>query len=124
VFTLQENVTESLGWMSRQLALLSHFHSELEKPNPSVTLEQRLLATKASAEKQIQVLVKERDALKASQAALHKEVSMATTNFNQLKLENHKLFEERKEVQVAFAKAWEELAALRLENTHLSHTWD
>jgi hypothetical protein len=52
-----------MGWMSRQLALLSFFHSELEKPNPSTDLEQRLLATKASAEKHIQAITKERDAL-------------------------------------------------------------
>jgi predicted nuclease with TOPRIM domain len=41
-----------------------------------------------------------------------------------LKLENTKLSEERKEVQVACAKAQEEVAALHLENSHLSHTRD
>ena len=66
VFISQENVAESMDWMTRQLALLSFFHSELEKPNPSLDLEQRLMATKAYAEKQIHALTKERDALKAS----------------------------------------------------------
>jgi hypothetical protein len=96
---------ESMGWMSRQLALLSHFHSELEKPNPLIDLEQKLLATKASVEKQIKALIKEQDALKASQAVLREEISTATSNFNQLKLDNTKLSDERKEFQVSLAKA-------------------
>jgi hypothetical protein len=39
-------------------------------------------------------------------------------------LENTNILEENKEVQVAFTKAWEEVAALRLENSHLSRTRD
>jgi hypothetical protein len=113
-----------MGWMSHQLALLSYFHSELEKPNPSIDLEQKILAAKASAEKQIQALLKEQDALKASQAALREEISIATSNFNQLKLDNTKLSDERKELQVFLAKAQEEVAAIHLENSHLSRARD
>jgi chromosome segregation ATPase len=120
----QANVVESMGWMSSQLALLSHFHSELEKPNPLIDLEQKLLATKASTEKQIQAVIKERDSLKASQAVLRKEISTGTSNFNQLKLDNTKISNERKEFQVSLAKAQEEVSAIRLDNSHLSRALD
>jgi hypothetical protein len=56
--------------MSRQTALLKHFHEELEKPNPAADLEKKLQANKVATEKQIQALSKERDALKASQTEL------------------------------------------------------
>jgi hypothetical protein len=62
--------------------LLSFFHGELEKPNPSIDLEQQLLATKVSAEKQIQSRTKEWYALRSFQAALCDEISTATSNFN------------------------------------------
>jgi hypothetical protein len=39
--------------MSRQSALLKFFHEELEKPNPTSDLEQKLQVTKAAAEKHI-----------------------------------------------------------------------
>jgi hypothetical protein len=39
--------------MSRQSALLKHFHEELEKPNPVADLEKKLQATKVAVEKQI-----------------------------------------------------------------------
>jgi hypothetical protein len=58
---LQANIAEALGWMICQSALLSFFHDELEKPNPTANLEKKLQATKASAEKQIQSLTHERD---------------------------------------------------------------
>jgi hypothetical protein len=50
--------------MSRQPVLLKFFYEELEKPNPAADLEQKLLSTKAAAEKQIQALTRERDTLK------------------------------------------------------------
>jgi hypothetical protein len=52
-FISQANVGESLGWMSRQSTLLKFFHEELGKPNPVADLEQKLHATKATAEKRI-----------------------------------------------------------------------
>ena len=55
--------------MSRQSALLKHFHEELERPNPVAALEKKLQATKAAAEKQIRALTKERDILKASKSS-------------------------------------------------------
>jgi hypothetical protein len=82
MFMSQENFAKSLGWMTRQLALLSFFHGELEKPNPSINLEQQLLATKTSAKKQIQSRTKEQDALRSFQATLRDEISTATSNFN------------------------------------------
>ena len=60
LFISQANVGEVLGWMSRQSALLKFFHEELKKPNPAADLEQKLQATKATAEKHIQALTKER----------------------------------------------------------------
>jgi predicted nucleic acid-binding Zn-ribbon protein len=78
--------------------LLKYFHEELEKPNPTADLEQKLLATKATAEKQIQALIRERDTLKASQTDLRAEISTAASIFDQLKLENVKLSEEKKEI--------------------------
>jgi chromosome segregation ATPase len=108
----QANVSETLGWMSRQSALLKFFHEELEKPNPVANLEQKLQATKAVAEKQIQALIKEQDTLKASQAEHRTEITTATSNFDQLKLENAKLSEEKKEMQVSLSKAHEQMASL------------
>jgi predicted nucleic acid-binding Zn-ribbon protein len=90
--------------MSGQYALLKFFHEELEKPNPAVDLEQKLLATKVATEKQIQALNRERDTLKASQSELREEVSTAASNFDQLKLENAKLSEEKRELQLPFLK--------------------
>jgi chromosome segregation ATPase len=112
LFISQANVGEALGWMSRQSALLKFFHDELEKPNPAADLEQKLQATKAAAEKQIQALTKEQDTLKTSQSELRTEVSTVASNFDQLKLENAKLSEEKKELQVAFSHAQEEVTAL------------
>jgi chromosome segregation ATPase len=68
-------------------------------------MEQKLQATKAAVEKQIQALTKERDILKASQTELKTEIATAASNFDQLKLENAKFSEEKKEMQVAFSKA-------------------
>jgi chromosome segregation ATPase len=105
LFISQANVGEALGWMSRQSDLLKFFHEELEKPNPAADLEPKLQATKAAAEQQIQAITKERDTLKASQSELRSEVSTAAFNFDKLKLENAKLSEEKKELQVAFSNA-------------------
>jgi predicted nuclease with TOPRIM domain len=99
--------------MSCQSALLKFFHKELEKPNPTVDLELKLLVIKAAAKKQILALTQERDALKASQSELRAEVSTMASNFDRLKLENVKLSEEKKEMQVSFSKAQEEVTSLR-----------
>jgi chromosome segregation ATPase len=123
-FISQANVGEALGWMSRQSALLKYFHEELERPKIVADLEKKLQATKAVAEKQIQALTKERDILKASQSELRVEVSTASSNFEQLKLENAKFSKEKKEIQVAFSKAQEEATSLRGENGLLSHLKD
>ena len=61
--------------MSRQSTLLKHFHEELERPSPVADLEKKLQVTRAAAEKQIQVLSKERDLLKASQSELKAEIA-------------------------------------------------
>jgi hypothetical protein len=124
IFISQANVGEALRWMSRQSALLKFFHEELLKPNPTADLEQKLQATQAAAEKQIQALTKERDILKASQSDLWAEVSMAASNFEQLKLENAKLSDEKKEIQVALSKAQEEVTLLRGENGLISRVKD
>jgi multidrug resistance efflux pump len=73
--------------MSRQSALLKHFHEELDRPNPVADLEKKLQVTKAAAEKQIQALSRERDLLKASQVELKTEIAAAASQFDQLKLE-------------------------------------
>jgi chromosome segregation ATPase len=124
LFISQANVRETLCWMSRQSALLKFFHEELEKPNPVAELEQKLQATKADVERQIQALTKERDTLKASQSELRAEVSTAASNFEPLKLENATLSEEKKEIQVALSKAQEEATLLRGENELLSRVKD
>jgi hypothetical protein len=62
--------------------LLKFFYDELEKPNPTADIEKKLLAVKAAADKQIQALTQEQDILKASQAELYEEISIATSNFN------------------------------------------
>jgi uncharacterized phage infection (PIP) family protein YhgE len=110
--------------MSRQSALLKFFHEELEKPNPAADLEQKLQATKATAEKQIQALTKKRDTLKASQSELRSEISTAISNFNKLKVENAKLSEEKKELQVALSNAQEEVTALHEETKFLVRVRD
>jgi septal ring factor EnvC (AmiA/AmiB activator) len=97
----QANVAESLGWMTRQSPLLSFFHYELDKPSPTADLKKKLQSNRASIEKQIQTLAKERDELKISQSALRSELATAASNFDQLKLENYRLAEEKKEVQGA-----------------------
>jgi hypothetical protein len=56
--------------MSHQSALLKFFHEELERPNPVANLEQKLQATKAAAEKQVQALTKEQDILKLRRRSL------------------------------------------------------
>jgi chromosome segregation ATPase len=123
-FILQANVGEALGWMSRQSALLKHFHEELERLNPVADLEKKLQATKVAAKKQIQALVKERDILKASQAGLRTEIATAASNFNQLKLENSELSEEKKEMQVSLTKAEERATSLSEEAKLLSRVCD
>jgi FtsZ-binding cell division protein ZapB len=100
------------------------FHEEIERPNPSVDLEQKLQATKAAAEKQIQALTKERDTLKASEAGLRAEISTAASNFDQLKLENAKVSEEKKQIQVALSIAQEEATSLKEENKLLARVRD
>jgi hypothetical protein len=49
-----------------------------------IDLEQKLLATKAAAEKQIQALTRERDTVKASQSEHRAKVSTTASNFDQL----------------------------------------
>ena len=110
--------------MSRQFSFLRHFHKELEKPNPVADLEKRLQVTKAVVEKKIQALIKERDILKASQSELRAEIAAATSSFDSLKLESAKLSEEKKEMQVAFSKAQEEVTSLRRENELLTRLKD
>jgi cell division protein FtsB len=87
--------------MTRQSALLSFFHYEIDKPSPTVDLEKKLQSNRASIENQIQTLAKEGDELKISQSALRSKLATAASNFDQLKLENARLAEEKKEVQVA-----------------------
>jgi hypothetical protein len=123
LFISQANVDEALGWMSRQSALLKLFQEELERPNLVAELEQKLQATKAAVEKQIQALTKEWDTLKASQAELRAEIATAASNFDKLKLENAKFFEEM-EMQVAISKAQEQMASLSQENKLLSRVRD
>jgi myosin heavy subunit len=110
--------------MSRQSALLKHFHEELERPNPVADLEKKLQATKAAAEKRIQVLTKERDILKASRAELKAKISTTASNFDQLKLENTKLSKEKKEMQVTLSKAQEQMTSLTEETKLLSRVRD
>jgi hypothetical protein len=102
---------------------LKYFHEELEKPNPVADLEKKLQAAKATAEKQIQALIKERDILKASQSELRAKIVAATSSFDSLKLESAMLSEE-KEIQVSFSKAQEEVTSLRGENGLLSRLKD
>jgi hypothetical protein len=106
--------------MSRQSALLKHFHEELEKPSPVADLEKKLQVTKAAAEKQIQAFSKERDLLKASQVELKNEIVATASQFDQLKLESVKLSDEKKEAQVSLAKALEQVASLSEEAKLLS----
>jgi chromosome segregation ATPase len=101
--------------MSRQSALLKHFHEELERPSPVADLEKKLQVTKAAAEKQIQALSRERDLLKASPVELKNEIAAAASQFDQLKLESVKLFDEKKEAQVSLANALEQVASLSKE---------
>jgi hypothetical protein len=124
LFISQDNVGEALGWMSCQSALLKFFHEELERPNPVADLEQKLQATKAAAEKQIQALTKEWDTLKASQAELRAEISTTASNFDQLKLENAKFSEEKKQIQVALSKSQEEATSFSQENNLLARVRD
>jgi hypothetical protein len=121
---LQANVGEALGWMSRQSALLKHFHEELDRPSPVADLEKKLQVTKAAAEKQIQALSRERDLLKASQVELKNEIAAAASQFDQLKLESVKLSDEKKEAQVSLAKALEQVASLSEEAKLLSRVRD
>ena len=110
--------------MSRQSALLKHFHEELERPSPVADLEKKLQVTKAAAEKQIQALSRERDLLKASQVELKNEIAAAASQFDQLKLESVKLSDEKKEAQVSLAKALEQVASLSEEAKLLSRVRD
>jgi hypothetical protein len=124
LFISQAIVGETLGWMSRQSALLKFFHEELERPNPMADLEQKLQDTKATTKKQIHALPKERDTLKASQAELRAEISTTASNFDQLKSENAKLSEEKKQIQVALSIAQEEATSLKEENNLLARVKD
>jgi hypothetical protein len=124
IFISQANVREALDWMSRQSMLLKYFHEELERPNPVADLEKKLQATRTAAEKKIHALTKERDALKASHGDLRAKISTAASNFDQLKLENDKISEDKKEMQVSLTKAQEQMASLSEEARMLSRIHD